>query len=300
MVEFYDEFAKENISYHIDKKLKDKWDRIKSGKLIDLNEDRVYIIDGRERSGKSSFAFQQAKYLDPKFDISQICLTPESFLYQIKNAERGKVIVFDEAFRGLSSKSTRSKVNKAIVEALMEVGQRNLCIFIVLPTIFLLEIYAAVFRSECLFHVYKMKSKSSSGKRLRAFKIYNYEKKKVLYLRGKRKHFSYAYPKIRRAKGRFFVHKTKEYPTGIPYNTFQMDEYVKKKQKAFSEKKKEDELGENTKYKIQRNALIRLLHKYETLVQIAEGLEKVGAPISKSQIGLIAKETGKYGLIPNS
>jgi hypothetical protein len=39
----------------------------------------------------------------------------------------------------------------------MEMGQNNLVVFIVLPTIFLLEMYPAVLRSEALFHIYKNK-----------------------------------------------------------------------------------------------------------------------------------------------
>lgn len=238
MVEFFDTVANKSISYYMDKKLVKMFDKLREGRMKNKNEDRVYIVDGRERTGKSSFAFQMAKYINPNFSDIDICLTSEDFLKRIKTAEKGTVVVFDEAFRGLSSKSSRSKVNKAIVEALMEVGQRNLIIFIVLPTLFLLEIYAAVFRSEALFHIYKMKTGE------RAFKIYNYMKKKLLYLRGRQKYFSYSLPKIIRAKGKFYVRKTAEYPTGVPYETFDMAKYIEKKHKAFTvEVKEEDELN---------------------------------------------------------
>ena len=158
MVEFYDPIQKIDISYYIDKKLKENWDKLRKGQLIKKDDDKVYIIDGRERAGKSTFATQQAKYLDPLFNIDRICFTAEQFLYQIRNAPKGSVIIFDEAFRGLSSKASQSKINKSIVEAMMEMGQRNLIVFIVLPTVFLLEIYAAVLRSNTLFHIYKDKS----------------------------------------------------------------------------------------------------------------------------------------------
>lgn len=265
MVEFYDPIAKKNISYHLDEKLKKKWDKLRGGKLADLNEDRVYLVDGRERCGKSSFAMQQAKYIDPLFTTERICFRPEDFLYQIRNAPKGSVVVFDEAFRGLSSKATRSKTNKAIVQALMEVGQRNLIIFIVLPTLFLLEIYAAVFRSECLFHIYKLKNKKGGDKKIRAFKIYNYVKKKQLYLRGKTKYFSYSKPKIKKAKGQFFVKKTQEWPTekewqtGLPYSTFDMEAYLVKKDLAFRGGDNPEE-AEESKYKLQRDLLVKLIY----------------------------------------
>jgi len=289
MVEFLDPIKNKNIFFHLDEKLKKKWDSLREGKLTELSEDRVYLVDGRERIGKSSFAFQQAKYLDPTFDINNICFTPEEFLDRIRTAPKGSVIVFDEAFRGLSSKSTRSKTNKAIVEAMMEVGQRNLIIFIVLPTIFLLELYAAVFRSECLFHIYKLKKKDYKKISYRAFKIYNYAKKKELYLRGKTKYFSYSRPKIRMAKGRFFVIKNDKWKAGIPYATFDMEAYSEKKSKAFASNIGKKEEDEDNKFYIQRNLIIK--HMYLTQIhshrKLSAWLEQAGMPLSGVQVGKI-------------
>jgi hypothetical protein len=299
MVEFLDTLNNKTISYHIDDKLVKIWDTLRGEKLMHLNEDRVYIVDGRERTGKSTFAFQQAKYIDPNFSIDQICLTSEQFLHAIRTSPRGKVIVFDEAFRGLSSKSGRSKINKTIVQALMEVGQRNLVIFIVLPTLFLLEIYAAVFRSEALFHVYKLKKRSPSGKKQRAFKIYNYEKKKQLYLRGKTKYFSYSKPKIGKQKGRFFA---KQYEhVSMPYETFELDAYNKKKDDAFKESPPEED-PRQTKYLSQRNTIIRNLLKtppdelkehFKSQRKLSAWLTQIGVEISQQQIAKIVAETSE-------
>ena len=177
---------KKFLSYHIDPKIKVKWDTLRQGKLQKKDEDRCYIVDGRERVGKSLFALQQAKYLDPTFNIDRICFTPEEFLEQIRNAPEGSCVIFDEAFRGLSSKGSQSKINKQIVQAMMEMGQRNLIIFIVLPTIFLLELYAAVLRSNALFHISKKK-----GANARSFKMYSHKKKAKLYQLGIRKGWEY-------------------------------------------------------------------------------------------------------------
>ena len=35
--------------YYIDNKLKAKWDKIKDGKLVAEDDDKVFIVDGRER-----------------------------------------------------------------------------------------------------------------------------------------------------------------------------------------------------------------------------------------------------------
>jgi len=37
------------FQYYIDDKLKSKWDRIREGKLVEEDNDKVYIVDGRER-----------------------------------------------------------------------------------------------------------------------------------------------------------------------------------------------------------------------------------------------------------
>ena len=95
MVEFYDPLANKNIAISIEPKLLSIWDNLKDGKLIKSNEDRVYIVDGRERLGKSSFVFQQAKYIDPYFNVNRICFTPDEFLEQIRTAPKGGVVVFD-------------------------------------------------------------------------------------------------------------------------------------------------------------------------------------------------------------
>lgn len=190
------------ISYFIEDDLKKRWDKIKNGQLIKKDEDRAYIVDGREGTGKSVFTFQQASYLDPTFSKNikeRICFTPESFLKAIRTAPRGSVIVFDEAFRGLSSRAALSKVNKQIIQALMEMRQRNLIIFIVLPSFFLLDIYPAMLRSNCLFHIYKGKKTGRRG----YLRAYNYKKKATLYQIGLKKGWSYGKPYIKKS-GRFY------------------------------------------------------------------------------------------------
>lgn len=300
MVEFFDPIAQKTISYHIAPALLRIWNTIRSGGLERLNEDRIYLVDGREGTGKSSLTFQQAKYINPNFTTDFICFNPKDFLHLLKTAEKGSVIVFDEAFRGLSSKGSRSQINKDIVEALMEVRQRNLVIFIVLPTIFLLELYAAVFRSEGLIHVYKLKKRKASGERQRGFKVYNYEKKKMLYLRGKTKYFSYAYPKIRKAKGEFYVKKNDEFKTGIPYETFNLKAYLDKKDAAFK-RSENQEKSEESRYKLQRDLIIKgLYNQYiKSYRKLSEWLEAQGVALGRTLVGNICGETTETPELPS-
>ena len=176
------------VSYHLDRSLQGVWDTIRNGQLVKTEEDRVYVVDGKERAGKSLFALQQACYLDSTFNLDRVVFTPEEFVEAIKKAERGKVIIYDEAFFGLSSRSAISKVNKEIVKCLMEVGQKNLIIFLVMPSFFELDRYVSLHRAVGLFHVYKNKE----GKRGHV-RIFNQGLLKNLYTTGKVKH-SYDYP----------------------------------------------------------------------------------------------------------
>lgn len=277
MVEFYDPVEKKNISYHIDKKLVVKWDALRNT-LIKKDEDRVYIVDGRERVGKSVFTFQQAKYIDPTFSQERVCFTPEELLNAIRTVPKGSAVVFDEGFRGLSSKATQSRVNKKIVQGLMEMGQKNLVVFIVLPTIFLLEMYAAVLRSEVLFHIFKDKK----GKR--AWRLYNHSKKTQLYLTGKKKGFSYKFPKVH-LTGRFFA-------------IYAINEKIYRKQKMDSLKESDKEqlsVREERYLDFYRKLICAFKDSHKLSEQgTADALKEYDIEISPTNVGKIYRKLRKY------
>ena len=141
--------------YYLDDWLKKKLDDRVIPLLAQKDQDYVIIVDGPERSGKSTFAAQVAKYIDPTFDVTRECFSPEEFRTGIINASKGQVVVFDEAWRGFSNKSTLSEVNKLLVSLMMEMGQKNLCVIIVIPSFFGLEKYVALWRARGLFHIFK-------------------------------------------------------------------------------------------------------------------------------------------------
>lgn len=204
---------------------------------IQKDDDFVCVVDGAERSGKSVFAQQLAISLDPNFTHENICMTADAFKKAIDEAKKGTAIIYDEAFTGLSSKGTLSSINKIVVEQMMEMGQKCLKVIIVMPTFFYLEKYVALFRAECLFHIYKKRKK-------RGFWIYfGPKRKKSLFLTGK-KLLSYKEPRSKR-RGRF-------------PNFYPVDEatYRDKKSKSFHGK------GHNSgkqKFKYQRDVLFWLL-----------------------------------------
>ncbi|KKK96320.1 hypothetical protein LCGC14_2663910, partial [marine sediment metagenome] len=169
-----------------------------------------------------------------------------------------------------------SKENKKLVNILIECRQRNLFLFIVLPSIFILDRYIALFRSHGLFHsaIYKKDYKK------RYYKSYNFKSKHLLYILGQ-KYLSYSKPKI--YKKHMFYGKL---PSAIT-----KEDYQKKKEESFKEKEIEEDPA-LTRAFIQRDTIIRLLKKTTkiTLVDIAKSLEEAGQPITTVQIGRIARK----------
>lgn len=274
-------------SYSIEEKLKRKWDKLKGGKLAEWDEDRFYVTDGHEGAGKSLFTIQQAAYIDPTIlddeggkVLPRICFSVEEFLEAVRKTKstirETKCVIFDEAFRGMSSTTALSQINKKIVEALMEVRQNNLVVFIVSPSFYLLQLYPAVLRSKALFHVVKEKTT-----RLRYVRVFNYEKKAKLYQIGVRK--AWGYPIKTKRKIRFF----NKYPGGDDFEK----RYREKKRKSLISP--ENNETKRHKWKRQRNAALKIIHKHgKTYKEISEMMEEEGAKIGITQIGSII--SGEY------
>lgn len=201
--------------------------------------DWVWIVDGPEGSGKSVFAFQLAKVLDPSFNLSRVCMTPNEFTKAILKAKKGQCVIFDEAFTGFSSRASLTEINRLLVSLMMEMRSKNLVVIIVMPTIFLLDRYVALFRARGLFHIYL-----KNGKRGR-WCYFNNKKKKILYLKGK-KLFSYKEPRSK-FRGRF-------------YDTYTIneEEYRAKKSEALMKKSRSTKAET---YKFHRDILFWILHK---------------------------------------
>src|SRR3990167_2375935 len=127
------------------------------------DKDAVFIVDGKERIGKSVFSQGFIAYcahcLGKKVDLSNICMTPIELREKIQSAEKNQCIIYDEAHRGMASSRALSEINNILKDLFIEMGQRNLLILVVLPSYFLLDKYAALFRSRGLFHVYENKGR---------------------------------------------------------------------------------------------------------------------------------------------
>jgi len=183
----------------IDGYLKSNMDGMKEE--IQQDDDKVLMIDGRERIGKSVFGMQIAWYMsDGKLELQDICLTAEEFQKRVKDCLNGTTIIFDECYLGMASADALSKYNRLLMKMLVTCGQKNLCLILILPSVFDISKYVALHRADALLHVFKHKGKRGH------FAFYNAQKVKNLYIFGKK---FYSYGKIHpNFHGKFSNHYT--------------------------------------------------------------------------------------------
>lgn len=270
------------IEYSIDERLKKRTDEKIKKQLEKKDKDFFAIVDGGEGSGKSTFSFQWAKYVDNSFDMRRIVFTPEEFKEAIFKAKKGQAIVYDEAFTGLSSRSALSAINRYLVSLAMQIRQKNLFIILALPSVFLLDKYFVMFRAKVLIHIYENKGRRGY------FRIYPPKKIKRLILEGKS---TYSYSKKVRTnfKGHFYG----KFALGDELE----DDYRKRKMKALEQSESNPMTAGQVKYKEQRDILMYLFRRESkfTYQEISNILLDYGVDISYVQIRNICV---KFGDLP--
>jgi len=235
------------------------------------------IVDGMEGSGKSVFGFQIAKILDPNFTHEQIAFNSNDFINLVVKAKKNQCIVFDEAFTGLSSRTSLSEVNNILISLMMEMRQKNLFIILIMPSFFMLDKYAVLHRAKGLFHVYM-----ENGRR-GFWNFYNQKRMKYLYLKGK-KFYEYHWAKpiiFGRFQDQYMINK---------------EPYIKIKRSALHRKRRQTK-GEV--YKSQRDTLFYILTQVygKTQKDIADTCKKEGYNIDRTTISLILKDKMRNKLI---
>lgn len=167
------------VDYYMDGYLKKNLDMAKN--IIQKDWDMLFIYDGSEGVGKSVKAMQDAYYFDNTFNVDRITFTPNEFRKQIVESKPYQAVVFDEAYTGLSSRATMSRINRTLIGMLAEIRQKNLFVCVVMPTFFDLDKYVALWRSRALIHVY-----TGENFQRGRFAFFNVDRKKQLYIKGKK------------------------------------------------------------------------------------------------------------------
>ena len=113
-------------TFYIDGRLKRQFDSKIIPDLKKRDKDCVFIIEGKERVGKSKFADIIAAYfaseLKTEYDLSNVCMAPIEFRNKIMSAKKGQTIIYDEAHRGMASARALSEINNILKDLMMEMG----------------------------------------------------------------------------------------------------------------------------------------------------------------------------------
>jgi hypothetical protein len=239
----------------------------KAKSVVSKDWDWVTLVDGVEGGGKSVIAQQGAYEVDPTINLERITFTPKEFREAILQATKYQAVVYDEAYTGLSSRGTMTDINKTLVSMLAEIRQKNLFVFIVMPTFFDLDRYVAIWRSRGLIHVY-----TDKGYGRGYFAYYNKERKKNLYIIGK-KFYDYRKPKPN-FRGRF-----------TNYYVVDEEAYRQKKLKALTDHKGHEEVKDEKRFPIALQALCN----HVSVRQAEKELEALGLKLSYRQIAHLIK-----------
>lgn len=155
--------------------------------------DAMFIIDGRERSGKSSIAALCGWYLtNGKLTADNFASGITDAAEKIERLPEKSVLIFDEASTMFGSKDTASKGQKQLIKILDVVGQKNMIFILCLPCFFDLNKTLAVRRSLFLLHI-KAKELETTWKR-EPFYYFDERRKGTLYRTGKKNYDSYSFP----------------------------------------------------------------------------------------------------------
>jgi hypothetical protein len=163
-------------------------------RMVHNDRDCVIIVSGDSGAGKSVFAMQIAKYLDPTFNTDKVYFNGQKLITRLVSPDTKKyeAFIYDEAREGLSNRNSMSKMNKLITDCFAEIRQKNLFVLLLIPDYFDLDMNLAHHRSRYLFYVYE-KPNEKLGERgdpleRGYFRFYSRRSKIRLYIKGKKFH----------------------------------------------------------------------------------------------------------------
>ena len=230
----------------------------------DIKEGFDFVVlvtgDGETRGGKSTLSGQMAYYCAWK--LGRPWGWDDAYNYVFSGAELIKValkseptcFIYDEALAELNSRKANSLIQLNLTNFLSECGKLNHILFIVLPNFFDLTKSIATVRSECLINVSLRKKEK---------KLMDQGKEETILERKRGLFFFYA-----KTKKRYLYIKGKQFDD---YNAIKSDFWGDFKDfwcvnREAYERKKDEFLNrvrtptKVNKYKLQRDALIRILY----------------------------------------
>ncbi len=242
-------------SFRMDSNLKANLDIIKEKVRDDW--DYVFAVDGIEGSGKSTLAQQAAIYCYPDLTIDDVCFTAEEFMKRIVEAKHHQSIIFDESVTGMFSRKVMHEVNKVMASLFMQMRQKNLYTYVIIPSLFDMDGYFSRHRSRTLLRVVAPEFKRGT------FYFYSHEQKMKMLSFSRKYFYNYGLADF---QGRFINYL----PLG--------KEYAAKKMEALERLGKDDkELKEKDGFDLDRVIyLLRTQHnlRYEEIIQLFPNLKE--------------------------
>ena len=232
--------------------------------LLRKKFDQVWFIDGSEGAGKTNLGITCAYFVSPEERrhtlLTRVCTKIEQADKTILNAQPFDSIVIDEGYGGMSSTGFMTKVNRLLQRRFTEIRAKFLFVFLIAPSFMDINRYFAIWRSRCLLHVYL-----KGDERGRAA-FFNYDKKKILYVIGRKKVYNYSCVT----------------PNFIFRHTYQMEKLIDIK--AYDRKKTLSNL-EATKRELSEPEIKKKIYK-----EMIENRKKFGLTVTNEQLAqLIGK-----------
>ena len=123
---------------------------------VKKGHDGIGLITGLEGTGKSTFVRLVATYCDfnKQLSLERIVFTGRDLMTAIDNARPGQALIFDEAIMDMSSQDFATDVQKILIKKFTLIRKKRLFIFIVIPSLFMLRKYFAIFRTRFMINCY--------------------------------------------------------------------------------------------------------------------------------------------------
>ena len=157
-------------------------------KMVRQNRDMPFVISGMEGDGKTVLLHTILKFCDHSYNLKRCYMGGNDFLKGlIREQKTYKSHGLDEA-QEFTSRDAMNKWTKKCIEVVSKIRAKQLYWGMAIPSFFELEKYLAIHRSRFLIYVYAVKGNRGY------FRFYNWERKKLLYLKGKK---SYDYNAVK-------------------------------------------------------------------------------------------------------
>ena len=259
-------------SFGLDKRMKGFLDKKVIQSINTKDKDYVLLIDGYEGAGKSTFAMQIGKYVDPNLTLDHVCFTSDEFKRAVsKTARKGQCVIYDEAVTGMAAAESITRVGRLLKSLMMQMRQKNLFVIIVLPSIFELNKYAVLSRARSFYHVYEKKG------RMGYWVGYNKKDTRKTYLLGKKTH-SYRVRSF--FTGRFYgkyivdeqlyrdkksraLESVEDVEEGVHKSVHQRDFFIYQLFLKHKSAKSVFDLQKDDQYSISHNRLMEIVKKYK-------------------------------------